>query len=109
MVDRLTLRQSRVVDLMYIENPEYFEYLNIYFANCAPFHHYLSIFFYSFRMTGKIQPKESPFPNPTQYCQYFLRCFSLHFNIALFCSESDIFSLQVYLNYAKSFPSANAS
>ncbi|KAK7031217.1 RNA polymerase II holoenzyme cyclin-like subunit [Paramarasmius palmivorus] len=33
IVDRATLRQARTEDLLYVDNPEYLEFLNIYFAN----------------------------------------------------------------------------
>jgi len=33
IVDRATVRQARAEDLQYIEDPEYFDFLNIFFAN----------------------------------------------------------------------------
>jgi hypothetical protein len=62
IVDRATVHQARYEDLQYVEDPEYLDYLAIYFANCSCHSFFMEVQRLTMRGSNYETRKEAPVP-----------------------------------------------
>lgn len=67
IVDRATIARARAQDRLYVNDPEYFDFMNIYFANGECFRlPWACLLTYPPSSHHETRPKD--FPPPTSHC-----------------------------------------